>query len=368
MARPRRLLFVTNGYGEDSVGAEIVARLPPTLAADAYPTLGPGRAYDGICTVVGPRAHLPSEGSRVAKGTVTRDIAAGGLATLLPGLNFLRSVRSAYDEIVVIGDFIMVAGCWLSGISGITYLDVYKTGYGRPYAGLERWIIARTCRRVFNRSERLAETLRAGGVEAVAAGNVMMDTITRSDYDAAGRRRRETAVTLLPGSRDQTAVNLTLQAAALRLIPERARPDIFLALAGAATPQDIATATGLQLDGDRLAGDLDIHFARGAMRNMVEASDLVLSQAGTATIQALGLGVPAITFTRPTDRMKRFLEENRLFGGARLLSTDDPEDLARLTRELLENPAERQRLGSIGRERIGGPGVIERIIAAIDQG
>jgi uncharacterized protein (TIGR03492 family) len=367
VARPRRLLFVTNGYGEDSVGAEIVSRLPPALSADAYPTLGPGRAYDGICTLVGPRAHLPSEGSRVAKGTVTRDIAAGGLGTLLPGLNFLRSVRGTYDEVVVIGDFVMIAGCWLAGIRGVTYLDVYKTGYGRPYAALEKWVIAKTCRRVFNRSDRLAETLRAVGVDAVSAGNVMMDTITGSDYDAAGRRRRATAVTLLPGSRDQTAANLSLQVAALRLIPEGARPDIFLALAGATTPEQLAAATDLRLDGDRLTGDLDIHFARGAMRNMVQASDLVLSQAGTATIQSLGLGVPAITFTRPTDRMKRFHEENRLFGGARLLSTDVPQDLARLTRELLDNPGERQRLGAIGRERIGGPGVIERIIAAIDQ-
>ena len=114
-----------------------------------------------------------------------------------------------------------------------------------------------------------------------------------------------------------------------------------------------------------MTGDITVHTARGAVRNVVEVSDLVLSQAGTATIQSLGLGVPAITFTRKTDRMKRFLEENRLFGGARLLSTDDPADLARVTMRLLRNPPELQRLGKIGRERIGGPGVIDKIIAAI---
>lgn len=365
MAPPRRLLFITNGYGEDSVGAEIIRRLPPELSAEAYPTLGPGKAYDGICPVIGPRAHLASEGSRVAKGTVTRDIATGGLGTLLPGLKFLRSVRGGHDSVVVIGDFVMVAGCWLAGIKGITYLDVYKTGYGRPYAGIEKAIIARTCRRVFNRSDRLAGSLREAGVDAVAAGNVMMDTITGSDYDAASRRSRPRAVTLLPGSRDQTAANLAVQVEALRLIPEAERPDIFLALAGAVTPEDLAQATGLRVEGDRLTGDVEIHFARGAMRNMVEASDLVLSQAGTATIQSLGLGVPAITFTRRTDRMKRFLEENRLFGGARLLSSDDPADLSRVMLALLRDPAERERLSAIGRDRIGGPGVIEKIIASL---
>ena len=168
-----------------------------------------------------------------------------------------------------------------------------------------------------------------------------------------------------PGSRDQTAENFAIQAAALRLIPEDERPDIFLALAGNIELEQLARAASLRVEGDRLTGDLTVHTARGAMRNMVEASDLVLSQAGTATIQSLGLGVPAITFTRRTDRMKRFLEENRLFGGARLLSTDDPADLARTTLKLLRDPAELQRLGKIGRERIGGPGVIEKIIAAI---
>lgn len=361
----RRLLFITNGYGEDSVGAEIVKRLPPSLVADAYPTLGPGKAYAGISPVVGPRAHLASEGSRVAKGTVARDIATGGLGTLLPGLKFMRSVSDAYDHVVVIGDFVGVLGCWLAGIRGITYLDVYKTGYGRPYSGLERRIIAKTCRRVFNRSPQLAATLRAIGVDALAAGNVMMDTITTGDYAAGLRRSLLRAVTLLPGSREQTAENFATQAAALRLIPEDERPDIFLALAGSASLDDLGRAANLRVEGDRLVGDLTLHTARGAMRNMVEASDLVLSQAGTATIQSLGLGVPAVTFTRKTDRMKRFFEENRLFGGARLLSTDDPADLARTTLRLLRDPAELQRLGKIGRERIGGPGVIEKIIAAI---
>lgn len=365
LAAARRILFVSNGYGEDSVGAEIIRRLPPELAAEAYPTLGPGRAYDRICPVVGPRAHLASEGSRVARGTVAKDIASGGLGTLFPGLKFMRSVRGAYDHEVVIGDFIGVLGCWLAGIGGITYLDVYKTGYGRPYSALEKAIIARTCRRVFNRSQALADTLTAIGVDAVAAGNVMMDTITAGDYAAGIRRSRLQAVTLLPGSRDQTAANFAIQVAALRLVPEDERPDIFLALAGGVDLDELAQAANLRRDGDRLTGDLTVNTARGAMRNMVEASDLVLSQAGTATIQSLGLGVPAITFTRKTDRMKRFLEENRLFGGARLLTSDDPADLARVTRKLLRDPAELRRLGQAGRERIGGPGVIEKIIAAI---
>jgi uncharacterized protein (TIGR03492 family) len=374
LAPRRRLLFISNGIGEDSIGAEIVRRLPAELEAEAYPTLGPGRNYEGVCPIVGPRAQLTSEGSRIRRGTVSGDIATGGLATIPPGLRFMRRARKTYDHVVVIGDFIGVLGCWLSGIRDITYLDVYKTGYGRPYAALERWIIARTCRRVFNRSQALADSLTADGVDARAAGNVMMDTITMADFDAAAHRRRPQAVALLPGSREQTPANLALQVAALRLLPEELLPDLFLGLAGGVDPAGLAGAAGMSwtpsTDGGADAGNLTdgrltIHLARGAAGNIVAAADLVLSQAGTATIQALGMGKPVITFVRNGDRRKRFDEENRLFGEARLLVEADAAALAGATERLLADPAELSRLGAIGHQCIGGPGAVDAIIATL---
>lgn len=363
----RRLLVISNGIGEDSVGAEIVKRLPPRFDVDAYPTLGSGRYYEGICNVVGPRAELASQGSRINRGTVVRDIAAGGLATIPPGLAFMRRSRKTYDHHLVIGDFIGVAGCWLSGIRGITYLDVYKTGYGRPYAAIERWIIKQTCRTVFNRSERLAATLVADGIDAHAVGNVMMDAIPVAGYDTSSRRTRPQAVLLLPGSREQTAVNFALQVEALLRLPVELRPDVFLALAAGVDPEELATAAGLRWDEatQSFSGDLRVHAARGALGDLVTAADLVLTQAGTATIQSLGLGKPVITFVRKGERLKRFLEENRLFGEARLIVDADPAPLSEMIARLLSDPAELVRLGAIGRERIGGPGAIDAIIDSL---
>lgn len=368
----RRLLVISNGIGEDSIGAEIVRRLPPGFVVDAYPTLGPGRHYVGVCPIVGPRAELASQGSRVDRGTVIGDIAAGGLATIPPGLAFMRRSRRAYDRHLVIGDIIGVAGCWLSGVRAVTYLDVYKTGYGRPYAAIERWIVRQTCRTVFNRSERLARSLVAAGVDARAAGNVMMDTIPSGHYAATSRRSRPLAVTLLPGSRDRTAENFALQVGALARLPGPLRPDVFAAVAEGIEIGALAAAAGLEFappsggeaaDLGTLAGrGLTVHLARGAFGNLLAATDLVLSQAGTATIQALGSGKPVITFTRPTDRMKRFLEENRLFGEARLLVPADATALTEKLAALLADPAGIARLGAVGRERIGGPGAIGAII------
>jgi len=360
-----RLLVITNGIGEDSVGAELVRRLPPSVVAHAYPTLGSGQYYDGVCEIVGPRATLASAGSRVAKGTIARDVAGGLLGTVPPGLAFMHRVRNAYDRVLVIGDFIGVGGCFLTGIRGVTYVDVYKTGYGSPYLGIERWVIGKTCRTVFSRHPSLAESLRAHGIDARAAGNVMMDTIPRSELDVPSLRTRPLAVTLLPGSRAETAANFALQVEALRRLPEALRPDVFLALAGGVDPDALAPAANLTWTGIDFTGDMTIHAARGALGNLLDESDVVLSQAGTATIQSLGSGRPVISFTRRGDRMKRHRDESRLFGEARLLVQDDAREIGDALTALLGNEADRARRGQIGRDRIGGPGAIDEIIASL---
>ena len=360
-----RLLVITNGIGEDSVGAELVRRLPPSIVAHAYPTLGTGKYYEGVCEIVGPRASLASAGSRIAKGTIAKDVAGGLLGTVPPGLAFMHRARRLYDRVLVIGDFIGVGGCWLTGIRGVTYVDVYKTGYGRPYLGIERWVIAKTCRTVFSRHQSLADSLRANGVDARAVGNVMMDTIPRAGFDAAALRTHRLAVTLLPGSRALTATNFGLQVEAILRLPAELQPDVFLALAGGVDPVDLAKAAGLVWDGTRFTGDLTVHVAQGALGALVDNSDVVLSQAGTATIQSLGLGKPVITFVRAGDRMKRHLDENRLFGDARPLVKADPAELSAALAALLRDDAGRRRLGTLGKDRIGPPGAIDAIIAEL---
>lgn len=373
---PRRLLFISNGHGEDSIAAAIVGRLPPGLIVEAYPTIGSGAAYANVCPIVGPRARLASEGWRNVKGSVLRDIASGGLMTTLPGLKFLRQARTIYDRVVVVGDLVGVAGCWLAGIRDIVYLDVYRTGFGRPYGRAERWLISRVARVAFNRHPDLAASLQRSGVDARFAGNVMMDAIPRGDYDAYRRRRARQAVTLLPGSRQWVPESFRLQIEALRLLPTDVMPDVFVAIAGGVSIDTLARAANLDFHGPMTgeAGDLGmlakgaltVHLARGSViGNLFDASDLVLSQAGTATTQAVGLGVPALTFINPRDRASRVRDENRLFGDARRIVEADPAKIAGAVAALLADDAERGRCSAIGRARIGGPGAMVGIVDAV---
>jgi uncharacterized protein (TIGR03492 family) len=285
-------------------------------------------------------------------------------------------VRGHYDKTIVVGDMVGILAALPTGLRDLIYLDVYKTGAARLYSAAEVWAIKKTCRTVFCRSDGLSEKLRAAGVDARCVGNIMMDAIPHGDYDARARRRAPLAVTLLPGSRALTAESFALQVGALRLIPDEERPDVFLAVAGSVNVEELAKAASLRRTsllstesddlGELSDGNLTVHMARGiAMGNLVEASDVVLSQAGTATIQSLGLGRPAITFINPRDRRSRFTDEQNLFGEARTVTEAKVADVSEALRGLLTNMSERLRLAEIGRNRIGGPGAMEAIVAEI---
>lgn len=376
-ASRQRFLVISNGHGEDAIAAQLIAQLPPEVSAEAYPMIGSGKAFDGICPVVGPRATLASEGWRNVKGSLRRDIVNGGLLTVPPALKFLRAMRGRYDRIIVVGDMVGVLACLVTGNRDLIYIDVYKTGSARLYSALERQAIKRACATVFCRAENLAALLRRSGVDARCAGNLMMDTIPRGDYDAAARRMQDLAVTLLPGSRALTGESFALQIAALKRVQTEQRPDIFLAVAGSVSVEDLARAAGLVRvpmlssepdDMGTLSGEgLVVHMARGrAMGNLLDVSDVVLSQAGTASIQSLGLGKPVITFANARDRRSRFEDEQKLFGPARVVVDAEIGNVAMALNDLLGNSDERARLGAIGRERIGGPGALGAILAALE--
>jgi len=371
----RRILFIANGHGEDSIAAELVSRLPSRLPADAFPLVGEGGAFAGICPVVGPRAHVPSQGWRHTRGSVWRDLRGGMLAGIGPAVGFLRSVKHHYDSVVVVGDNVGLLLCRLAGMPVSIYLDVFKSGFAHRYSAPERLLLKSTARTVFCRDAMLAESLQASGIDGRFAGNVMLDTVPYGSYDTSLRRLRPLAMTLLPGSRATTGDNLALQVEALALLPELSRPDIFVAVARDILPQHLAEATGLTFvpplgdepaDLGTLTGlGLTLHLATGVAGNLMEEADLVLSQAGTATQQALGLGKPVVTFNRSDNRPKRMADEQALMGEARELVPPDPAALARAVEALIADPAERTRRGEIGRQRLGPAGAAEKIVAQV---
>lgn len=320
--------------------------MPADLVAAAYPVLGPGSAYDGVCEIVGPRARLPSEGWRNVKGSIIRDLLGGGLFSLVPAVSFLRGIAARYDRIVVIGDMVVPYLARLAGLRGMLYLDVYKTGFGRPYSGFDKATLKRVAGAVFTRHDSLSQSLVAAGIDGRYAGNLMMDTIPRTGLHVT--RRKPLAVAVLPGSRAHALENFAIQSAAIDLVVDK--PDVLVPIArGLSVPEH----KGMTLVSGASLGDI------------LDQVDVVLSQAGTATVQAIGLGKPVITFRNAHDRASRFEAEQRLFDEARQVVAADPAAIAEKLLALLADPSERARLGAIGKARVGQPGALPAIIAAI---
>src|SRR5690606_33541224 len=110
-AMPLRVLIISNGHGEDAIAAGIVRRLSGDFAFSAYPMLGAGRAFAGLCPLVGPRRFLPSEGDR-RSGSLLRDLRAGlGIG---PALRFMRREGRGFEAVLVVGDLMGVLLCWAS--------------------------------------------------------------------------------------------------------------------------------------------------------------------------------------------------------------------------------------------------------------
>jgi uncharacterized protein (TIGR03492 family) len=131
----------------------------------------------------------------------------------------------------------------------------------------------------------------------------------------------------------------------------------------------VSPSTNEAADLGMLMGEgLMVHLATGVAGNLIEAADLVLSQAGTATQQALGMGKPVITFNRADNRKKRMADEQALMGEARILVENDPAALSAATLKLLTNAEERARLGAIGRERLGPSGAASKIVECLVEG
>lgn len=368
-----RVLFIANGNGEDSIAAAIISALPDNFEAHAYPVVGRGDAYAGVCKIVGPRLSVPSEGWRHTKGSMRRDMLDGALLGVGPALKFLRSVRNSYDQVVAVGDAVPLMLCAAARVSIDIYLDVFKSGYAHDYNLAERALIRHVAKKTYCRDEILAARLRKAGIDATSAGNIMTDTIPRADYNMSVKRLHPLAITLMPGSRDWTAQSLKVQLEAVRRMPSELDADVFVAVANSIDPQSLADEIGITFKPARTANCADLgrltckgfnaHLVRGAVGNLIEASDVVLSQAGTGTQQALGLGKPVITFNRADNRKKRMDDEQALMGDARILTGPDAKSLADALRCLLADAGERKRLGEIGRKRLGGPGTLAAVVA-----
>lgn len=371
----QRVLIVSNGHGEDSLGvlfAQALKRVAGSIQVDGFPIVGLGDAYRraGV-SVVGEQQAMPT-GGFVRQGVrpFLTDVRAGLLGLTRRQMRALVQMRPHYDWAVAMGDIVPL---WLCGRKlklPFAFFPTAKSDYIRPHLRIEVSWMRRWPRVVFPRDAKTAEGLRAAGVEAVYVGNLMMDALAPSGRPLPGAGP---LIAVLPGSRAEAYRNARLLLGAVLRLPSEYR--YAMALASELDPAEVA---GVARDigwewqpavegADGLLGALQadersVQIYKGRFADILHTATLVLGMAGTANEQAVGLGRPVVTCPGEGPQFTPMFvaAQKRLLGDALLVTETSPAALAAGVREVLSDRDLYERMARAGRERMGEPGGAER--------
>ncbi len=390
------LLVLSNGHGEDLIALKIleaIHRQDPLQNCEVLPLVGQGGAFqqavqEGWLRRVGPPAALPSGGfSNQSLRGLLRDLQAG-----LPLLSWrqwrvLKRLTRQGRVLLAVGDLLpLLMACssgarfgfvgtpksdytWRSG-PGRNLSDAYHRFKGSEWDPWE-WMLMRSrrCQLVAMRDNITARGLRRRGVPALSPGNPMMDGLTRGVVPAALERCHR--VLVLCGSRMPEAARNFGRLMEGPAQMESTQPMALLVAVGQQPPltdleqtletrgfrRSLSPSDQLGAEACWVRGPLLVLIGRSCFSRWAGWVHVGLATAGTATEQLVGLGIPALSLPGPGPQFKWSFarRQSRLLGGA-VQPCRDSAELRKKLQDLLQNPQLRDRLGRLGKARMGPAG------------
>ncbi len=374
-----RVTLLSNGHGEDTVGALLAAQLwalEPDLALQAFPTVGLGDAYAraGV-PLLGPRRDLPSGGLLLHSGRAFwGDLRAGFITLTRRQLYDLSSLET--DVLIVVGDlYALLLGNLVrtkcrfyvqtlvssrhSGpqrVPGPTFRRYPNRYFMERFSTPEKFLMRRNVH-TYVRDAPTAASLSCPGLAVSALGNPMLDAI--GPGTPLKLPLTSPVIALLPGTRRYKLAALETMLGALAALPEATG---LVAWTDASPPDGRwqVVEDGIWRRGDR------IWLVHDRFTDVLNAADLVLSTAGTASEQAAARGRPVVAFSVAPLYTEAFLaNQQRLLGAALTRCRPDPRTLAAALRTLWQDPERYRAASEAGRVRMGEPGGAAAIAADI---
>jgi len=327
----KKVLFISNGHGEDLNGAAILAallELKPDLGVSALPIVGEGRAYQKMgIPLIAPTRNLPSGGFiYMGYDQLWRDMGAGLFGLLGSQLGALGQYGKKGDFVFAVGDVVVILAALLTGCPFGVFLVSSSAYYeGRMILPLlARWGLASgRCKVVFTRDNFSALDLQKRGLKkAEFRGYPIMDGLTTEDAQLELDPQLP-LIALVPGSRmPECGHNLALQLRTIEILHQEV--GFNAQVCAALVPQlqenlrPFLTPIGWSLsEGGVMTKDgIKVNYYSSAFGEILQKCDIVLGMAGTAVEQAVGLGKPVLQFPgRGPQFTYRFAEaQNRLLG------------------------------------------------------
>jgi len=363
--RPK-IVISSNGHGEDSMACMLADRLKrdlPKAQIYAFPLVGKGKVFeDAGIEVYPPPFDTPSGGViKYSFSELLKDIRAGLFGHIKRQLDAWSRLRGTIRTPLCVGDvYLLLHALWGQGMPPIL-LATAKTVYLRGHLVIERWILRNKARRVWTRDEMTAFELKKSSVDAVYAGNPIMDLASDNNNEAdealwpTGEGYR---VLLLPGSRQDAYNDVKLLLRAAELVSRELKASFLMVIAPSIEWHKMASSLeDYSLSGDILEkDDLKVKVAFCPVSAAARRADVLLGLGGTANQVCAGLGVPVVSVD---DKGKRV--QKKLLGDAEVLVKRDPRRLALEVVSILKDRERHRYMSSVGRQRMGQPGCIEDV-------
>jgi uncharacterized protein (TIGR03492 family) len=276
-----------------------------------------------------------------------------------------------------VGDIVPIVAATL-GRTPFFFVGCAKSTYyggAGSYTWLERMLLRRRATRCYPRDALTASSLGSAGVPVRYVGNPMMDALEPSGTVDFGDAL---VVACLPGSRTDAATNaahILERVGRARQVWESLGPVHFAfavtpafdvdAFAGAIAMGNSEWQVSL-LDSDvrsacvaraRLNAAMSAAIHVDRLGDVLHHARVAIGLAGTANEQAIGLGVPVVTFATDGVQGRAYLRmKTRYYGDAVQQVEATGEAIASAVVRLSHDGPERERAVLAGRERMGAPG------------
>ncbi len=358
-----RLLLISNGHGEDISGAVLGSGLKEFgHQVDSLPIVGRGHAYlDAGIPIIGSPQQFSTGGIGYTSlsGRIT-ELIEGQLWYLITRIFRLLRIAYKYDLLIAIGDIVPVAAAWLARKPVVSYLVAYSSHYEGhlklpwPCSSL---LSSNHFLSIYTRDEFTARDLTLQlGRDVEFLGNPFMEKLLESSISLPTHDNR---IGILPGSRrPELDHNLELILRTIEFLPEKLceAGDISLDMAliprlDTSSLQRVAIKSGwiLRIDfnspnfSQLVKGGYTINVHRNSFSDVLRSSDILLSMAGTAAEQSVGLSKPVVQLVGKGPQFTPAFAEaqRRLLGPTVFCASGEPgeisclRDTAQLTLDLL---------------------------------
>ena len=385
------VLFVSNGEAEDAIAISLIRhwlRFREEDRVAGFAMVGTGKKYiaNDIPLIARPM-KLPSEGfAHLSWLRTYKDIESGLITYAMNYFKILNKLSPQVDFVIGVGDIVPVLAAKVlnkpNAFIGCAMSDYYlERGKSKPssYSPLKRRFLKNMRSYIFPRDKLTTHNLQKLGLRAEYHGNPMMDCIefNRSlDFNFSSRVR---IIGILPGSRSDNRLNFRK---IIEIIQQMQTRHPFAYLVAVSKKEDVPkygkdlSNRGWYIKKTSPKYTIyknnkdEVHLLHGYFGNILLSCHAVIGLSGTGNEQAVGIGVPTISFPGgEVQYNKKFaMSQKKLLGFAlNLLPNPNPNPAMLLNAidRALNDDKYREKVRELGINRFGDFGASERIVHRI---